>query len=238
MNAPKIDHRELQSRLKNDELVMYTQEFMYRAKELWAEYGKSILASIGIVIVVSVVFFLWNAKAANDFKESQLMFSNIASLIQQDKNDEALTMLDNFFDRFSSTALAAPARILQGSAKAKKGQYEMALQDFQSALSGVSGAEKASLQVSIAQTNRSLGKPDQALQILDSIEPSLSASKIKMVEDMKNMVAYMKAGCLEDLGQNDKALEAYKKIGSKSPWYSLAEERIDWLEAPSVKPVN
>ena len=232
MNAPKIDHKELQNRLKNDELVMYTQEFLYRAKELWAEYGRTILASAGVLVVLSAVFYLWNTKTANEFKESQLLFSNIASLVQQDKSDEALTMLDTFFDKYAGKALAAPARILRGSALSKKGQYDLALQDYQTAMASVSEAEKASLQIGIAQVYRSMGKPDQALQTLALVESG------KLTNEMKNMVAYMKAGCLEDSGQNDKALEAYKKIDSKSPWFSLSEERVEWLEAPAVKPIN
>ncbi|MDX9752428.1 MAG: tetratricopeptide repeat protein [bacterium] len=232
MNAPKIDHKELQKRLKEDEFQVYMQEMFFRLRDLWQEHGRMVLASVLVVIVAVSAYFIWKKNSETNYLLSQVTFASASALIQQDKASEALVQLDSFLDKYPNSPLAIPARVLRGNAYAKIGEYELAKQNFEAVLPLLTGVDKLLAQIAIAQACRSLQQPQEALNLLAAMEPGLTS------DDMKSQIEFIKGGCYEDLGQKEQAIETYQRVSKDSSWFSLAQERVEWINAPVVPAIN
>jgi tetratricopeptide (TPR) repeat protein len=232
MNAPKMDHKELQQRLKEDEVAVFTHDAVVKLKSIWADYGTNIVLGVVIVVLLFIAQSMWKTGNARKFAESQIVFGNATTVLQQGDTEFAITQLDSFLDKYGGSDLAVSAKILRASAYAKNGNYDLALKDFQSVSGVVEGVDRVTVLTGIAQTYRSMGNADEAIKEIEKLE------SVVQTDEMKQQALFIKAGCYQDLGQNDKALELFKSIDSESPWYTLAQDRIDWLEGAVVPPIN
>ena len=231
--SAKIDHKELQRRLKEDELQVFWQEFTGNVRRFYNESGRQILIVIIVVLVAVVGWRLWSMKSAADFQAAQLTFATGVTLTQNQQYEPALEQFNSLLQKQPSASVATYAHLMRGHCFVKMEDYDRALTEYQQALSTAkSDADKELIRVSMAQTQRSLGKPAEALKEIEALEASASA------DEFKSYMAYLKGGCLEELGQADQAVEAYNSIPKDSVWKSFAMERLDWLEAKPVPPIQ
>ncbi len=232
MSASKIDHKELQRRLKEDELSLYLKEFLDTSRNFFERYGRIVTLSIALVAVVVLAVYFWNMQSENAFVQSQILFGNATQLVQQDSYEEALQELNSLLNQYSGSEVAPFAKILRAKCYVKTEQYEKALQDYQDALPALNPTDAIPVRIALAQVYRSLGQPEQALSILEELEAEAET------ESLRAEILYIKGGCYEDAENEEKALEMYKSIPKDSTWKDLATERIDWLEAQAVSAIN
>ncbi len=232
MCPSKIDHKELQKRLKEDELTLYLREFIDNTRDFFEKYGKATTLTIALVVIISLGLYFWSMKSQNDFVESQILFGNATQLVQQDNHEIALQELNKLIDQYSGTEVTTFARILRAKCYFETGQYNMAVQDYQNALTQLSGVDAIPVRIALVQTYRSMGNTQQALQELETLEAEADSPFLEA------QILYLRGGCYEDLDNSEKALETYKSIPRDSSWRDLARQRIDWLEAEAVEPIN
>jgi predicted negative regulator of RcsB-dependent stress response len=232
MSASKIDHKELQRRLKEDELSLYVKEFIGNCKELFEKYGRAVTLSIALVIIIVFAIYFWGMKSSGDFVQSQILFGNATQLVQQEQYEGALQELNKLLNQYSGTEVAPFGLILRAKCFFKTEQYQQALEDYQKALPRLKRTDSIPVHLAIVQIQRSLGQPDAALDILNQLESEVSAPSLQAE------ILFMKGGCYEDSQDMEKALEMYRSIAKDSPWRDLAIERIDWIEAQAVPPIN
>lgn len=231
--SAKIDHKELQRRLKEDELQVFWQEFTGNARQFYNESGRQILIGISVVLVAVIGWYLWNMKSSADFQAAQLTFATGVTLTQNQQYEPALEQFNSILQKHPSASVATYAHLMRGHCFVKMKEYDHALTEYQQALSSAkSDAEKELIRVSMAQTQRSLGKPAEALKEIEALDTNASA------DEFKAYMEYLKGGCLEELGQDEKAVEAYNSIPKDSVWKNFAMERLDWLEAKPVPPIQ
>lgn len=224
--SAKIDHKELQRRLKEDELQVFWQEFSGNARRFYEKSGRQMLFVIGAVLVAIIGWYLWSMKSAADFQAAQLTFATGVTLTQNEQYEPALEQFNSLLQNHPGASVTTYAHLMRGRCFVEMEDYERALQEYQQALSSAkSNADKELIRVAIVQTQRSLGESDAALKEIEALEAQTKAN------DFKYYLAYLKGGCYEELGQTDKAIEVYKSIDKDSIWNSFALERLDWLEA-------
>ncbi len=232
MSAHKVDHKELQRRLKEDELQVFFQEFIEKSRHIITNYGRQIVFAVIAIALIITAGYLWKVNGKTAYYNSQIRFGSANALLQQDNYVEALGELEELTKSYSGTDVALRGKILLASCYHKNQQYDLALETFQSVLPSLNELDKIPVQLAMVQTLRSLNKPEQGLNELESLE-----SKVK-TDELKEQILYLKAGCYEDLNAIDKAIETYKSISSDSPWRMLANQKIEWLEAKPVGVIN
>lgn len=232
MSASKIDHKELQRRLKEDELSSFFQEILDNVKSLYESYGRQIVLGLAIVLIAVCAYYVWSMKSESDSQAAQTLYSNAVANVQSEQYPQALNELTSLIKGYSGSKVAIVGLILRGDCYFKTGEFNLALLDYKNAIGRLSAEDALVARFAIAQTLRSLGKADEALQELDAAEKQ-AKSPI-----MKEQILYLRGGCYEDKNDTAKALESYKAIPSKSRWYSMAIEKIAWLEAQPVAAIN
>lgn len=232
MPQTKFDHKEFQRRLKEDELGSFMSETIDNLRTLYSEHGRLAGIILALIAVIVLAGYLWTEKRKGDFNDSQMILGNATALIQQSDYTTAETELTKLITNYSGTAVATLAHILRGDCLFHQKKYEQALQEYQTALPNLYAKDKIPVRIALAQTYRSAGNPDQALRELDSLVSDVSNSALK------EQVLFLKGGCYEDKNDVAKALETYKAISKESNWRALAQERIEWLEAQAVAPIN
>lgn len=232
MSASKIDHKELQRRLKEDELVHFFQEMRGNLNRIYQSYGRQVTLAIGLVAAIAIAIYFWRVKSDSDFLTSQQYYSNAVAFIQKDQYPQALNELNSLLKDYSGSKVAVMARVLRGDCFAKNGDYEMALSDYKAALSQLPAVDSLVVRFALIQTLRSLERTDEALAELDALEKRVRSPITK------EQIIYLRGCCFEDKNEIDKALEAFKSISPKSNWYSLAVEKIAWLEAKPAEAIN
>lgn len=228
----KFDHKELQRRLKEDEIAVFFQEFSTNIKAIYEQYGRSIGMGILVVALVVCASYLWRAKTTADFNDSQVLFSSAAANIEKENYSEAVVNLDNVIQNYSGSHLVPAATVLRGDCYFHLEQYDMAEKDYRSAIPNLPAADAIPVRIALVQTYRSQDKFDEALAELDALEKDVKT------HIAKDQIVYLKAGCYEDKNDIAQALELYKSIPSTSDFYRVARERIDWLEAKPVEAIN
>ncbi|MGI6456250.1 MAG: tetratricopeptide repeat protein [bacterium] len=232
MAPSKIDHKELKKRLKEDEIAVYLSEFRERTQEFWARYGSLVGMIVVIVALVVIIAWWWNWSSTQNYLQAQTYFGNATALVQQQNYQEALGQLNPLIQEHSDSDLIPAALVLRGNCYAKLGQYQESITDYRKAITMLDPIDAIPARVALVQSLRSNNQPQDALLELQTLE------KVVETPAMKNLVAYLKGGIHEDLGQEQQALEAYRTVEKDSEWYSLALGRIDWLETPPVQAIN
>lgn len=232
MPTSKIDHKELQKRLKEDELSLYFEEWTQWIRFVFNTYGKSLLFGIAIILLLAIAVYLWVMKNRTDHNSAQLYFGNASAFMQDDNYEQALQDLGKLLSDYPRSELTASAHILHGVCLFKTDQFEKAKSELETVLPQLQGDDTLFVKITLVQIERSLNHTDQALALLDSIASS------QITDALKDQIHYLKGGCYEDQQENEKALAEYHAIDSKSSWYPLVREKIEWLEAPLVAPIN
>ncbi|MBN2327533.1 MAG: tetratricopeptide repeat protein [Candidatus Omnitrophica bacterium] len=232
MSASKMDHKEFQRRLKEDELAHFLDEFRSAAVNLYENYGRQIVLGLSLIAVIMAAGYFWRVKSSNDFAYSQQLYSNAVAYSENDQHAEALTELNSLLDDYPNSQVAVLARVLRGDCYVKMGEFNNALNDYRQALPLLKTEESLMVRFAIVQSLRSLVQPDEALRELDVIEQQAKSPIVK------EQVAYLRGCCYEDKGENAKAVEIFKTIPPESRWYNLAIEKINWLEAEPVPAIN
>lgn len=229
MSTSKIDHKELQKRLKEDELQVYLQEFNENARHFYENHGRQTLFAIGAVAIALIAWNLWSMKLQNDHTAAQASFAAGMALAEQEQFEPALEQFNTLLQSQPDSEVAPYARVMRGHCLVEMGEYDRALQEFQQALpEAASEADAALIRLAIAQTHRSLGNPSAALNEIEALEQQADS------DDFKQQLLYLKGACLEEMGDAEKAIETYSSIEDDSAWYGLAQERLEWLEAEPV----
>ncbi|MDP8245556.1 MAG: tetratricopeptide repeat protein [Candidatus Hinthialibacter antarcticus] len=231
--SAKIDHKELQRRLKEDELQVFWQQFIGNARRFYEKSGRQLLMGIGVVLVAIIGWYLWGMKASADFQAAQLTFATGVTLAQNEQYEPALEQFNSLLQSHPGASVTTYARLMRGRCFVELEDYDRALQEYQQALSSAkSNADKDLIRVAIVQAQRSLGNADAALKEIETLEANAKA------DDFTFYLAYLKGGCYEELDQTDKAIQAYQSISKDSVWNSFALERLDWLEAEATAPLQ
>ncbi len=221
----KVDHKDLQRRLKEDEVAVFLQEFIANAKDFYENYGRLIGVGIIAIALAAAAAYLWQQKNATDFNESQILFSTATANIENEDYAEAVKNLDLVIQNYSGTPLATSAKLLRGDCYFHLEQYQMSENDYLDIIPALSKADALPVRIALVQTYRSQDKFDAAIQELETLEQSLSTTIAK------EQIVFLQAKCYEDKNDSAKALERYKSIPSTSNFYRIAGERIAWLEA-------
>lgn len=232
MSSSKIDHKEFQRRLKEDELSVFLQEFTAGARSFFQKYGRALGLLIALIVVIFFGVYFMQMKAQDDFQQSQILFSNGASFVSQGNYQQAITTLNELINQYPNQPVSTIAHVLRGNCYYNTEQYDNALSDYTYALPHLDEVDAIPVQIAIVQTRRSLGQYQEALNELDKMEEKAKS------DALKEQILFLKASCYEDLNQDEKALELYKKIPAESGWYGRAVERIEWLEAKPVGAIN
>ncbi|MGC9328750.1 MAG: tetratricopeptide repeat protein [Candidatus Hinthialibacter sp.] len=232
MSSSKLDHKELQRRLKEDELAHFLDEFRDAAVNIYENYGRQVILGLGLIAVIAAAVYFWRVKSANDFAYSQQLYANAVAYLENDQPAEALGELNSLLNDYPSSQIAVLARVLRGDCYVKMGEFNNALTDYRQVLSHLDTEESLMVRFTIVQCLRSLVQTDEALKELDVIEQQAKSNIVK------EQVVYLRGCCYEDKGDNAKALEIFKTIPPESRWYSLAMEKINWLEAEQVPAIN
>lgn len=230
--SSKIDHKEMQKRLKEDEVAMMVGELSQKTRTIFQQYGKMILLVIGVIVVGFVAYQLWQKKSDTDFIAVQNQFAAANSLMMQENFDGAIQQLDALLNDFPGSELSPVAHLLRADSHYKKEEYEKALSDYQAALPGLEGSDAVLAQTGLIQSFRSLNRPEEALT---AAQNALNAAQS---DELKNQLRYLVASCYEDKGDHAKALEVFYSIDTDSSWFSQARQHIEWLEAEAVSSIN
>jgi tetratricopeptide (TPR) repeat protein len=129
MSASKIDHKELQRRLKEDELAHFFQEMRDNLNRIYQSYGRQVTLAIGLVAVIAIAIYFWSVKSDSDFLASQQYYSNAVAFIQKDQYPEALNELNSLLKILRLSSGDDGSRTAR-DCFAKNGDYEMALSDY------------------------------------------------------------------------------------------------------------
>lgn len=232
MSASKIDHKELQRRLKEDELSVYLQEFMQSLKRFYDQWGYQTGIVLIAIAAVIIVYSVWTRKSEQNYQEAQMRYATAQTFMQQKEYEQALAELNSIVNQYSGMEISTMAKVLRGTCYAQQGLYDQAIQDFVSAKASLSGDASIPVRFALVQVYRSTGQVDLALNELEQIEA------ISKSETVKQQVVFLRASCYEDQNQIDKAIELYESIPVESSWYSVANDRLQWLKAEPVKPIN
>lgn len=232
MSAAKIDHKELERRLKEDELAVYLGSAQERLRSIWDVHSRTLAAGFIIIALVVAGFYLWSVKSNTVIRESQLLFGNATILAQAQSYPQALDQLNRILQEYSGAEIVPAARVLKGDCHFQLKEYDQALNEYRAALRSLNAADAVPVRIAIVQTLRSSGQSEQAIQELDQLY------QVAQSQALKEQILYLKGSCYEDLNQPEKALETYQSIDTESSWYSLAQGRIDWLEAQPVAAIN
>ncbi len=231
--SAKIDHKELQRRLKEDELQVFLQEFTANARNFYDTYGRQALFGVGAVLVAVIGWYLYSMKTEADFQTAQLTFATGVTLVQNEQYEPALEQFNSLLQSQPGASVTTYARLMRGHCFVEMEEYHRALQEYQQALaSAKSNSDKELIRVSIVQVQRSLGDTAAALTEIKALEAQAKA------DDFKYYLAFLKGGCYEEQGDTEKAIAAYSSIDKDSVWNSFALERLDWLQAEATPPLQ
>jgi len=232
MTPSKIDRKELQRRLKEDELTVFLQEFYENARVFFSKYGYSLGLTLLLILVVGLAGYFWRMSSIANFNEAQALFGNGAAFITQGQYEEALGEYNKLLERYPNQKIAKLALVQRGDCYYKTQKYAEAMNDYKAALPSLELSEAIPVRIAMVQTYRSLGQFNEALSELDSLEKDAHS------KSMQQYILFLKGGCYEDMDQSDKALENYRAIPTDSTYYMQAMERIDWLETKPVGAIN
>ncbi|MEW6236749.1 MAG: tetratricopeptide repeat protein [Candidatus Omnitrophota bacterium] len=232
MTPSKIDRKELQRRLKEDELTVFLQEFYENARVFFSQYGKMLGLTLLLIIVVGLAGYFWRTKSTSDFNEAQILFGNGAAFITQGQYEEALGEYNKLLESYPNQKIAKLTLVQRGNCYFKINKYAEALNDYKAALPGLELSEAISVRIAMVQTFRSLGQFNEAITELDGIEKEAQSNSLKQY------LLFLKGGCYEDMDQPEKALDSYRAIPADSAYYMQALERIEWLETKPVGAIN
>lgn len=230
--SSKIDHKELQKRLKEDEVAVMVGELSHKARSIFQQHGNTILLVIGLIIIGYIAYQLWQKKSNTDFVAVQNQFAAANALIVQENFDGAIQQFGALLNDFPNSGLSPVAYLLRADCYYQKDEYELALHDYQAALPGLSGGDVILAQTGLIQTYRSLNRQDDALGVVQSALNSAQS------DELKNQLRYLEASCYKDKGDNAKALEVFHSMDTESSWFSQARQHIEWLEAEAVSSIN
>jgi len=230
--SSKIDHKELQKRLKEDEVQVYLQEFKQNAQNFFEENGKQLLITVIIIAAVVIGVYFYQAQNEASFQERQLLLGNAVGHMQQEQYEQALTQINQLLENHPNSSIAPSAYIIQGEALIQTGQEDQALQAYQQAMDGLKDKGEIAARIGVIQSLRELGQTDAAIEHINEMMPVVKTAQLK------NQLLFLKAGCYEDKNQPEQALETYREIPNDSSWYTMAVNRIQWLEAKPAEPIN
>jgi tetratricopeptide (TPR) repeat protein len=235
MPEHKIHRKELKKKLKEDEVAVFVTDVRESVSQYVGRYGRLTFWSVLAVVLVVSFVMLWRWKRIADLTNAQEIYTAAISQITYPHQDFAAAQntLTELIERFSNQECLPAALALRGYCRHKTQDYAGALSDYQAALNRVADQPtKHSLRVSIAQCHRSLGQTDQAVEELESLRAESPAGV------MRDQITYLVAQCKEDLNQPDQALALYNEISDGSMYKIMARERIAWLEAQPIPPLN
>lgn len=232
--SSKIDHKELQKRLKEDEVQVYLQEFLTNARRFYEDYGRQILFSVLLIAAILLGGYWYRTSQANQFQSAQLLFSNaVGNLQQQEPNYErAITHLDQLVSEYPNLEVTQLGVVLRGNCYFNMGNYQQALLDYERVVDDLSPDEEIPTRIAMVQAYRSVDEPQKAMEQLDLLEGRAQS------ESMKHQIVYLRGSCLMDLGRNEEAAEVFASIPTDSPWYGLAQDHLLWLQAEAAEPIN
>ena len=152
----------------------------------------------------------------------EVIFIRAQSLFELEKYEESITAFGKFIDLKAKKESRFQARLKIGEAYLKLGRTQEALDVFLALRKGVLGPlEDARLAIRIAESSRSLGDTEQALEQLEEVTvlyPRTEASA----------EAYYGMGeiCEQDLRDLEKAREYYDKARTEAPYSEFSNEAL------------
>ncbi len=233
MRPGRIHRKELQKKLKEDEVAVFFSDIRDSFSEYMEKYGR--LTFWGVVVVVLVVglvtLFQW--KQHDDFVRAQETYTAATAQIADSDYVAAESTLTELIEQFGGQEMTAAAYALRGYANHQQRNYAAALNDYQTAIDRIDDpATRYTLRIAVAQCYRSMEQPQDAVAELESLRSEVD------VPAMKDEINFLLAQCKEDLNQPQQALALYQEISKESTYRMMARERISWLETEPVSAIN
>ncbi|HOJ61225.1 MAG TPA: hypothetical protein PK878_13150, partial [bacterium] len=121
MTPSKMDHKDLQRRLKEDELSLFLEESREKLEYLWTTYGRKIGLAAAFVAVAVAAMYFWRVRSAADYESAQLLYGNATAWIEQNQYDLALQELDKLLKEHPRSPVAALGYVLRRDLRARMG---------------------------------------------------------------------------------------------------------------------
>jgi len=233
MRQGRIHRKELQKKLKEDEVAVFFSDMRDSISEYMEKYGRLTFWAVIVVVLIVGLVTLFRWKQRDNFIRAQETYTAATAQIGGDDYIAAQSTLSELIDQFGGGEMSTAAYALRGYANHHQRDYTAALNDYQTALSQTNDKPtQHALRIAIAQCYRSMGQPEEAVR---EIEDVLSAVES---QSFKDQATFLLAQCKEDLNQPEQALALYKQISEDSTYRMMARQRIVWLESKPASAIN
>jgi predicted negative regulator of RcsB-dependent stress response len=178
------------------------EERVEELKKWWKENGTSVLLGVGLGLAVLFGWRWWGNYQENQMVQASNLYVQVESAIQGSKTEQAQAFADKLYEQFPGQTYAVYAALELGKYYLEAGKHEQANQSLQWAYDHAdSTAVRQLAAVRLARSLAAASKPDQALAVLNSIQPGEYAS---LVEELRGDI-------LLQQGKQTEAREAYLK---------------------------
>lgn len=222
--AKKLSHKEVRRRMKMNELL----EAEHWLVSMWKQHGKWISWGLIVLFIIVAGVYLYAQSRETKLADSMKIYGDALSTAGGETPEEALPLLNEVIEEYSTTPTYPFALLLKGSILENQGETENALETYRKVVdSGNKKLVPAGI-LGVATCQESLERPEEAEEnyrnILEKYPETPFAGEAR----------FMLARLLERQERFDEAIETYSAISEDSPWFDSAEERLEWLKAPVI----
>ncbi len=221
----KISHKEVRRRMKMNEM----EEAQHWLERLWEQHSQKITWGLVGIAVLAVVVYLYSDSRKKGQFQAQTLLSEALATVSEEKYDEALPLVDQILQQYTSSPTFPLALLLRGDILSAQDDLEAALESYQQ-LIGRRGEQElvpAAL-LSIAACQEGLDRQDEAestyRRLLDEFPQATEGQEAR----------FLLAQLLERQGKDEGAVDLYRAIPDESVWSSEARQRADWLAASPI----
>lgn len=222
--AKKISHKEVRRRMKMNELL----EAEHWLERFWRDHQQKITWGIAIVAVLTLGFYLYSDWKKKSRSQAFTLYGEALRSSTQEQYDEALPLVNQVIEQFSSAPAYPFALMLKGDILFAQGEIEQALQYYQQVARRRNPDLAPAALLAIAACHESLERHSEAEEAYNQILKTFPKAAFSQ------QARFLLARLLETQGKSDQAIAMYKDIPSDSVWAEEAQKRIAWLEAPVI----
>jgi predicted negative regulator of RcsB-dependent stress response len=232
----RMSSRELREKMSHDPLM----DSINWVRTTWINHGNKILFGlIAFFVVLFGVRFYQNQKQSR-MENASMMFDVAYEDYTQsldmegdervNQENEALSSVDQLVVSFPGSTRAVHGLLLKGDILYRQGNYEEALEAYESAASQANQEDSVVLaRMGIAQCRADLEDAAAGIEVLQAILVRYPDT------NFADQIHLQMARLYEAEGNGEQALTQYEKIDEDSPFLTpQIKQRIEFLKAPVV----
>jgi len=230
----RMSSRELREKMSHDPLM----DSINWVRTTWINHGNKILFGlIAFFVVLFGIRFYQNQKRSRVENASMMFdvaYEDYTSSLGMEGDErlnqekEALSSVDQLVVSFPGSARAVHGLLLRGDILYREGNYEEALEAYQSAAAQAEQKDSVVLaRMGIAQCRASLEDAAGGIEVLQSVLTEHPDT------GFADQIHLQMARLYEAEGNSEEALAQYEKISEDSPFLTpQIKQRIEFLKAP------